>query len=122
MISNADETARRLLESKLRLSGIAVRMDAVETDCPTCSASLAVQKTSFRRIVTNKHGALNGWWPKQECPNGCKGDDGRVFTRRAEKLDNLAMKNHKFGYDIEVEVGVCRYLKHMQIREIFDKS
>jgi hypothetical protein len=35
--------------------------------------------------------------------------------------DNLAMKKHKFGYDLEVEVGINRYLKHMQINDICEK-
>ena len=116
-----NDAARRLLESRLQLSSITVRIDAEMSSCPICGAALTVQKTSFSEIVTNKHGALNGRWPKQECPNGCKTEDGRTFTRRAEELDNLAMKSHKFGYDIEVAVGICRYLKHMQINEIFEK-
>jgi len=116
-----DEAARRLLENKLRLSSITVHVNAEESSCPMCGDSLTVQKTSFVGIVTNKHGTLNGWWPKQECPNGCKCEDGRAYTRRAEKLDNLVMKNHKFGYDLEVEVGICRYLKHMQINDIVEK-
>ena len=110
-----------MLESKLQLSQIAVRVDAEESHCPICGAALTVQKTSFSEIVTNKHGALSGWWPTQKCPNGCKKEDGRTFTKRAGQLENLAMKNHGFGYDIEVEVGICRYLKHMQIDEIVEK-
>jgi hypothetical protein len=86
-----------------------------------CGVALKVQKTSFTAIVTDEHGMLNGWWPTQECPNRCKNENGRAFTRRAEKLEKLAMKNHKFGFDLEVEVGICRYLKHMQINEIYEK-
>jgi len=121
MISKVNDASRQLLERKLRISQIAVRVDAEESYCPICGAALRVQKTSFNGIVTNEHGTLNGWWPTQECPNGCKTGDGRAFTRRAEKLDELVMKNHKFGYDLEVEVGICRYLKHMQINEIYEK-
>ena len=109
------------MESKLRISQVTVRVDAEESYCPICGAALRVQKTSLSGIVTNEHGTLNGWWPTQMCPNRCKNEDGRAYTRRAEKLDNLAMKNHWFGYDLEVEVGICRYLKHMQINEIYEK-
>jgi len=121
MITKVNEATRQLLESKLRISRIAVRVDAEESYCPMCGAALRVQKTSLSGIVTNEHGMLNGWWPTQECPNRCKNEDGRIFTRRAEKLDNLAMKKHGFGYDLEVEVGICRYLKHMQINDIYEK-
>jgi len=30
------------------------------------------------------------------------------------------MKNHGFGYDVEVEIGFMRYVKHMQVGEIAD--
>jgi hypothetical protein len=118
VISNVDEAARLLTQSKLRLRDIAVRVDAEESSCPICGASLAVIKTSFNGIVTNGHGPLNAWWPTQGCPQGCKAGDGQAFTRRAGKLSELAMKKHKFGYDLEVEIGIRRYLKHMQISEI----
>ena len=116
-----EEAARKLIESKLLLSGINVRVDAGESICPVCGSSMTVQKTSFGGIVTKEHGALSGWWPTHECPKGCKDEDGRALTRRAEARDSLAMKNHTFGYDIEAEVGICRYLRHMQIDEISER-
>ena len=109
------------MENKLQLSGVPVCIDTEETHCVVCGAAMRVQKTSFGEIVTNEYGALNVWWPTLVCPNKCRTEDGRTFTKRAGNRDGLAMKNHKFGYDIEVEVGICRYLKHMQIDEINER-
>ena len=121
MISKVGDAAQRLLESRLKLSGVPVRIDADESHCAVCGAAMTVQKTSFGAIVTNEYGTLNGWWPTMVCPNRCKAEDGRIFTKRAETRDGLAMKNHRFGYDLEVEVGICRYLKHMQVDEIHER-
>jgi hypothetical protein len=100
------------------LSGIDICVDADKASCPICGAFLIVQKTSFHRIVTTQHHSLNGWWPTQKCPNECRTADGNIYTRRNEDAKSLAMGNHGFGYDIEVEIGFKRYVKHMQIVEI----
>ena len=100
------------------LSGIDICVDADKASCPICGAFLIVQKTSFHRIVTTQHHCLNGWWPTQKCPNECRTADGNIYTRRNEDAKSLAMENHGFGYDIEVEIGFKRYVKHMQIGEI----
>ena len=121
IISKLNETAHRLLESKLLLSGVPVCIDAEQSHCVICGAIMTVKKTSFGTLVTNEHGMLNSWWPTLVCPNKCKTEDGHTITKRAETRDGLAMKSHKFGYDLEVEVGICRYLKHMQIDEIHEK-
>ena len=112
------EATRQLIEYKLRLRSIVVRIEAEEAHCPMCDSILTVQKTTFGGIVTDEHGTLNAWWPTLACPNRCTNKDGSRFTKRSEKLCNLVKKNHKYGYDLEVAVGIRRYLKHMQINEI----
>ena len=121
IISKLNEAGRRLLENKFQLSGVPVSIDAEQSYCVVCGAVMTVQKTSYGVLVTDEHGALNSWWPTLACPNKCRTEDGRTVTKRAETRDALAMKNHKFGYDLEVEVGICRYLKHMQIDEIHER-
>ena len=103
------------------LSKIGICVDADRVVCPICGAYLIVQKTSFHRIITAQHHCLNGWWPTQKCPNGCRTADGNIYTYRNEEEKNLAMVNHRYGYDIEVEIGFNRYMKHMQIGEIADE-
>ena len=100
------------------LSEIDICVDADKVRCPTCGAFLVVQKTSFHRIVTTQHHCLNGWWPTQKCPNGYRAADGNIYTWHNEEEKKLAMANHGFGYDIEVEIGFMRYMKHMQVGEI----
>ena len=117
LIIQLNEESNWFANKRLMLAGISICVDADKVLCPICGAYLVVQKTSFHRIVTTQHHCLNGWWPTQKCPNECRTADGNIFTRHNE-AKNLAMGNHGFGYDIEVEIGFKRYIKHMQIGEI----
>ena len=118
LIVQLNEESSWCEKKRLVLSGIDICVDADKARCPICGAFLIVQKTSFRRIVTTQHHCLNGWWPTQRCPNGCRTADGNIYTRHNEEAKMLAMKNHGFGYDIEIEIGFMRYMKHMQVGEI----
>ena len=121
LINRLDEESGWCAKTKLMLSGIDICVDADKTLCPICGVSLIVQKTSHRRIVTAQGRCLNGLWPTQICPNGCRASDGSVYSWRNEEEKNLARANHGFSYDIEVEIGIMRYMKHMQVGEIASK-
>ena len=103
---------------KLRLRGLVARVDADGSRCPKCGAALVALKTPFHIIATMEHGTLSAWWPTLGCPGGCKDESGRPYAKRAGELARLAMRNHKFRYGLEVEVGILRYLERMQIGEI----
>ena len=118
LIIQLNEESSWCANQRLMLSEIDICVDADRVQCPICGALLIVQKTSFHRIVTAQHHSLNGWWPTQKCPNECRTATGNIYTQSNGEAKNLAMRNHGYGYDIEVDIGFKRYMKHMQVGEI----
>jgi hypothetical protein len=79
---------------------------------------MKVQKTIMRNIATLKHGHFSTHERVLVCPKGCKYPKGMLVTARAEMVNNLVPIGSNFGYDIEVFVGMERFIWHRQREEI----
>jgi hypothetical protein len=79
---------------------------------------MKVQKTIIRNIVTLKHGHFSTHERVLVCPKGCKYPKGALITARAEMVNNLVPIGSNYGYDIEVFVGMERFICHRQRKEI----
>jgi len=66
-----------------------------------------------------KLGHTKAFWPTLTCPNKCSDENGPV-TIRSKELESMVKKGHRFGYDIEVEIGKFRFLKAWRIEDIHE--
>jgi len=86
---------------------------------PQCFSKMRVQKTQPRRsIKTLKYGQIFVRVVTLICRKGCRGSDGSFFKRQSDILSGLVPKRSNIGYDVEVFVGLQRYLHHKQRQEI----
>ena len=118
LIAGHNGVIRKYFESELRLSGIPIRADPPEIYCIKCGAKYIVIKTIHHEIVDDTLNTVNGWWPVSGCPSGCAVDGKRANTVHLEEHKNLAKANHRFSYELEVRVGILRYMRHKQLSEI----
>jgi hypothetical protein len=86
--------------------------------CPKCFKEMKVQKTYPRFLITKKYGNVRVRLIILECKYGCKNSDGSPVTRRSEIISRIVPKGANIGYDVEVHVGVQRYIHYRQREEI----
>lgn len=86
--------------------------------CPNCFQKLKVQKTIQRQMVTIRYGDIIAHEKVFWCSNGCKNPDGTFVTKRSSELKHLVPHRSIFGYDIEVYVGIQKFLHFRQRNEI----
>lgn len=79
---------------------------------------MLVQKTLQHRVVTLAHGRVRVSEAVQMCAAGCTRPSGARLTRRCAELRRLVPPGSVFGYDIEVAVGLARFVQHRQREEI----
>ena len=79
---------------------------------------MKVQKTYPRSLITKKYGNIHARIKILTCKHGCKNPDGSPVTRRPEIISLIVPKGGTIGYDVEVHVGIQRYLNHRQREEI----
>ncbi len=94
---------------------------SVEPDdqaCPQCSKNMSVFKTYSRPLVSLKLGRLTLRVKVLICKNGCKTPNGKLPLRYPETLSKRTRKKGRYGYDIEVYVGIRRWLMYRQRTEI----
>ena len=113
----------RLLQAAAEqsLHGGAEVCATVETSgepCADCGGRMLVQKTVIRRVVTLAHGPFRAHEWVRVCAEGCASSSGARLSRRSEELQRLVPPGAVYGYDIEVRVGLARFVHNRQREEI----
>lgn len=86
--------------------------------CPHCGGSTRVQKTAQHHVATLEHGPFTAKDTILVCRQRCTNAAGRLVTVRSEELRRKVHPGAVYGYDLEVRVGLERYLHHRQRMEI----
>ena len=102
----------------LSASGIVLAVATEEGPCQKCSGTTQVQKSKGHRVVTLGLGAFVARETVRVCAAGCTHPSGELITRRSEALARHVAPGAVYGYDIEVHVGLERFLRHRQREEI----
>jgi hypothetical protein len=105
-------------KNKARLTETKFDMVKVDANCELCDSPMPVQKTVTRKIVTLLHNQFNARERVLVCQRGCKQPDGKRVTRRDQTLASLVPAGANYGYDVEVFIGVERFIHHRQREEI----
>jgi hypothetical protein len=79
---------------------------------------MEVQKSVVHRVVTLEHGDFIAHETIRVCKARCRQPSGRLVTTRSETLLLKVDPGKVYGYDIEVEVGIRRFLHYRQREEI----
>ncbi len=79
---------------------------------------MLVQKTVIRRVATLAHGPFRAHERVRVCAAGCTSSSGARLTRRSEELQSLVPPGAVYGYDVEVRVGLARFMYNRQREEI----
>lgn len=99
-------------------TGVVIAVGAEECPCPQCSGGTKVQKTKQRGVATLYHGPFVARETVRVCKDGCRHPSGHLVTVRSEALAQQVASGAKYGYDIEVHVGLERFIHHRQREEI----
>lgn len=86
--------------------------------CPRCAGPTFVLKSTPRSVVTLAHGPFAAREVLRACKAGCREPSGQRTLSRSEALARLAPPGGVYGYDLEVRVGLERFLKHRQREEV----
>jgi len=115
-----DEVKRleELREEAKFSSGITVHMPPENRYCPECGGPMNIQQTTPRTIATLMFGVCRVIETILECKAGCKDSSGKILTQRSDALARIVPPGAVYGYDIEVFVGLSRYLDYRQRDEI----
>ena len=95
-----------------------VEVEASGVQCTICGAMMTVQKTVRRTAATLAHGLFHTRERVLACPYGCHHADGSAVIARSPEISSLLPQKAKYGYDIEVSVGLERFMCHRQREEI----
>jgi len=105
-------------QNRSATKNIIVDVKAKRELCCICGSPMKVQKTIRRTIVTLQHGCFHTHERVLFCPAGCRYPNGTLVTRRAESMNDLVPIGANYGYDLEVYVGMERFIRHRQREEI----
>lgn len=86
--------------------------------CPSCSGPTLVQKSHPRNVVTLEHGSFVAYETVRVCAGRCRQPTGELVTLRSESLSRIVPPGAVYGYDVEVFVGLARFERHRQRKEI----
>lgn len=100
------------------IEGGIIDLEPGESFCPRCNNAMKVLKTYHRFLFTIKYGYLDLRVKTLGCKFGCTKANGKIVTRHPEALYRIVPKGSNFSYDVEVFVGIERYLRHQQREEI----
>jgi len=107
-----------LAQNRSITKSITVNVEAKHELCCMCDSLMKVQKTIRRAIVTLQHGRFYTHERVLFCSSGCKYPNGTLVTRRAESINDLVPIGANYGYDLEVFIGMERFIRHRQREEI----
>lgn len=116
-----EEISRREAEARehaLATGGALVEIADCPRNCPVCLGPTVVQKSTRRHVVTLAYGPFVARETIRVCRAGCTYPSGALVTVRAESLSRLVGAGVTFGYDVEVFVGIERFVHHRQRDEI----
>lgn len=104
----------------LSTRGVVVVVAPVQRECPQCSGPTRVQKTKTpHRVATLEHGPFTVKETILVCLRGCTNPTtGQAVTVRSPELLQRVSSGAVYGYDVEVYVGLERYLRYRQRSEI----
>ena len=88
--------------------------------CTVCGASMVVEKTAPRAISTMAMGKIVVMEYVMVCPGKCVTPNGARCRERSPELSALVARGANYGYDIEVFVGLQRFMYNRQRLEIKD--
>ncbi len=108
------DTRQRVLST----AGVLVPVFTQTGPCPQCAGPTEVQKSKRRNVVTCEHGAFVAQETVRVCAAGCKDPAGKRVTIGCEDLTRLVAPGKVYGYDLEVQAGTERFLRHQQREEI----
>jgi hypothetical protein len=114
-ISRLEADGRRWAMST---QGIVVRVEKEGVPCPVCCGPTLVQKSEVRNVITLAHGRFVASETIRVCAAGCRHPSGALVTVRSESLARRVPPGSIFGYDVEVFVGLERFIHHRQREEI----
>jgi len=114
-IAHLEDEGRRWAMST---QGVVVRVEMGAPPCPSCNGPTLVQKSVPRNVVTLEHGSFLAYETVRVCAARCRKPSGALVTLRLESFSRLAPPGSIFGYDVEVFVGLERFLHHRQREEI----
>lgn len=100
------------------ITGVAAAVETSRDHCDKCGAPVGVQKTIERRVATLEHGLFHTRETVMVCMSGCTHPSGHLVTRRSEVLQKIVPVGATYGYDIEVLVGLERFVRYRQREEI----
>lgn len=98
--------------------GIRAELEPSEGPCLQCGGPTEVQKSAEHRVVTLEHGDFIAHETIHVCKARCRQSSGELVTRRSEALVLKVSSGKVYGYDVEVYVGIERFLHHRQREEI----
>jgi len=98
--------------------GAIVRVEMGMVPCPYCFGPTVVQKSDPRNVVTLEHGRFIAYETVRVCAKRCRHPSGELVTIRSDNLSRLVSAGCIFGYDVEVFVGLERFVHHKQREEI----
>jgi len=98
--------------------GIRAELETSAGPCPRCGGRTEVQKTVEHRVVTLEHGDFIAHETIRVCQARCRQTSGRLVTARSAALLLKVSSGKVYGYDLEVHVGIERFLRHRQREEI----
>jgi len=98
--------------------GIRAELETSKGPCLQCGGPMEVQKSVAHRVVTLEHGDFIAHETVQVCQARCRQASGELVTRRSDALVFKVSPGRVFGYDVEVHVGIERFLHQRQREEI----
>jgi hypothetical protein len=98
--------------------GVVVRVELDGALCPRCLGPTVVQKSAPRNVVTLAHGAFMAYETVRVCAASCRHASGTLVTLRSERLSRQVPPGAVYGYDVEILVGLARFVRHLQREEI----
>lgn len=102
----------------LSTHGAVVSVAPKERACPRCGGPTLVQKSTDHDVVTLAHGAFSANETVRVCSQKCTHPSGQLVTIRSQELSRRVNRGGVHGYDLEVRVGLDRYVHHRQRLEI----
>jgi len=105
-------------EETFALSGVAIPLETRDDPCPKCGGPMMVQKSHRHGVVTLEHGSFVASETVLVCAARCTDSSGALVTRRPEILARSVAPGCVYGYDVEVQVGIQRFVHHRQREEI----
>lgn len=99
-------------------AGIRADPETSEGPCLRCGGPTEVRKSVEHRVVTLEHGDFIAHETIHVCKARCRQPSGELVTGRSEALSLKVSPGKVYGYDVEVYVGIERFLHHRQREEI----